>query len=379
MALSSSKAAIRDIYSQASYHVPNTISPRSWLRSYETFVKQNAQQVSQIESALRSLTYIIPGRFSESPLALESLYTSLALLSSYHTSLLPSLHPSPLTRYTNFYALRSTFYARCAQLLRTIQYTELLCEMYFKRRGERARWRLVVVLELIKAICRAIILRTTGRRGVSPPLSQEREVLPEETEDDDEFSSSSFLSVDPTTTTTKPHTLLSRTNCKLAPLPPPSQISDFLSNHALSPWDVKPPSQLMHTLSTASEYTSEILFIVRPLVYALAMQRYQADKRNWTPWVLGLAIEIGARQIGRRKENEWRSWSGVEREEFSRRGTEMAWWGMRGAFYQRITRVWIQGFAAKLKGKPLLDILGGLLMIMRFCGMSIIFLLRRCK
>lgn len=39
----------------------------------------------------------------------------------------------------------------------------------------------------------------------------------------------------------------------------------------------------------------------------------------------------------------------------------MAWWGMRGAFYQRITRVWIQGFAAKLKGKPLLDILGGII------------------
>ena len=351
MALSSSKAVIRDIYSQASHHVPNTISPRSWLRSYETFVKQNAQQVSQIESALRSLTYIIPGRFSESPLALESLYTSLSLLSSYHTSLLPSLHPSPLTRYTNFFALRSTLYARCAQLLRTIQYTELLCEMYFKRRGERARWRLVVVLELIKAICRAIILRTTGRRGVSPPVSHEREILPEEAEDE-----SSPLSSDPTT---KPHTL-SRTHCKLAPLPPPSQISDFLSTHALSASDVKPPSQLMHTLSHASEYTSEILFIVRPLVYALAMQRYHTDKRNWTPWALGLAIEVAARQIGR-KENEWRSWSGLEREESSRRGTEMAWWGMRGAFYERITKVGIQGFAAKLKGKPLLDIVGGII------------------
>lgn len=39
----------------------------------------------------------------------------------------------------------------------------------------------------------------------------------------------------------------------------------------------------------------------------------------------------------------------------------MAWWGMKGAFYQRITRVWIQGFAATLKGKPLLDILGGII------------------
>ena len=347
MAPPSSTTMVRDLYAQASHQIPRTISPRTWLKSYETFVKQNAQQVSQIESALRSLTYIIPGRFSESPLALESLYTGLNLLSSYHTSLLPTIHPSSLTRYTKFYSLKSSVYARCAQLLRLIQYTELLCEMYFKRRGERARWRLVVTLELIKAVCRAIMLRVTGRRSVSTPIAQEREVVPEP---EDELSDPSPLA--------KPYTL-SRTNVRMAALPPSGQISTFLSSHALSPSDVRPPSQLMHTLSNASEYTSEILFILRPLAYALVMQRFQGNKRNWTPWAIGLALEIAARQIGR-KERDWRSWTKLEREEVSRRGTDMAWWGMRGAFYERITKVWIQGFAAKLKGKPLLDIVGGI-------------------
>lgn len=32
-----------------------------WLRMYDDFIAKNAGQVSQIESALRSLTYIIPG------------------------------------------------------------------------------------------------------------------------------------------------------------------------------------------------------------------------------------------------------------------------------------------------------------------------------
>jgi len=35
--------------------------PPQWLRQYDDFVTRNAHQVSQIESALRSLTYIIPG------------------------------------------------------------------------------------------------------------------------------------------------------------------------------------------------------------------------------------------------------------------------------------------------------------------------------
>ena len=35
-------------------------SPR-WMHLYDDFITKNAHQVSQIESALRSLTYIIPG------------------------------------------------------------------------------------------------------------------------------------------------------------------------------------------------------------------------------------------------------------------------------------------------------------------------------
>ena len=36
-------------------------APSRWLRMYDDFITHNAHQVSQIESALRSLTYIIPG------------------------------------------------------------------------------------------------------------------------------------------------------------------------------------------------------------------------------------------------------------------------------------------------------------------------------
>lgn len=35
--------------------------PPQWLSMYDEFITKNAGQVSQIESALRSLTYIIPG------------------------------------------------------------------------------------------------------------------------------------------------------------------------------------------------------------------------------------------------------------------------------------------------------------------------------
>ena len=43
-------------------HIPNALAaPREWINMYGDFVTKNASSVSQIESALRSLTYIIPG------------------------------------------------------------------------------------------------------------------------------------------------------------------------------------------------------------------------------------------------------------------------------------------------------------------------------
>lgn len=39
------------------------LRPSKWLPLYEDFVTKNASSVGQVESALRSLTYIIPGSF----------------------------------------------------------------------------------------------------------------------------------------------------------------------------------------------------------------------------------------------------------------------------------------------------------------------------
>ena len=48
---------------QARANIPDTVSlsPPHWLNMYSDFVLENASSIGQIEAALRSLTYIIPG------------------------------------------------------------------------------------------------------------------------------------------------------------------------------------------------------------------------------------------------------------------------------------------------------------------------------
>ncbi|EQL01111.1 peroxisomal membrane protein pex16 [Ophiocordyceps sinensis CO18] len=122
--------------------------PPRWLALYDDFISKNAGQVSQIESALRSLTYIIPGRFRDAEIASESIHSGVQLLSLYHDNLLtraatwPSAATSPSStspalpppaaarsvhaRYTRFWAHRSPLYRRVALVLQMLVYTQLL-------------------------------------------------------------------------------------------------------------------------------------------------------------------------------------------------------------------------------------------------------------
>ncbi|KAI4122269.1 MAG: hypothetical protein LQ338_005916 [Usnochroma carphineum] len=375
-----------ELYKQAQSRIPATISlPSRWLKSYENFVANNASSVTQMESALRSLTYIIPGRFRESELASETLHTSTLLLSLYHTSLLrrhfPSPSPpSPQTRYTAFYTARSRLYSHSAVLLQTIQYTELLCEMFFKRRGgDKARWRLVVVLEVIKAVCRTIMFWVTGRRMVIEGVGAERPNIPESsstTSVEEMIEGEDVVSAGGHDEERRAHEerskawVMPRTGMTLPVLPAtsPASITSFLSSRVISAEDIKAAHHLVRKISSLQGQVAEMMWILRPVVYALAMQKLQGgrNRRDWRPWLLGLGMEVAARELGKKEVRErrvggWRGMTGVEREEMKRRGWGLAWWGMRGAFYENITRSWIQGFAGKLKGKPLLDIVDGIL------------------
>ena len=50
------------MYRQATQKTGEVLSmPSQWLGMYSDFITKNSSAVTQIESALRSLTYIIPG------------------------------------------------------------------------------------------------------------------------------------------------------------------------------------------------------------------------------------------------------------------------------------------------------------------------------
>ncbi|KAK2741455.1 Peroxisomal membrane protein pex16 [Myotisia sp. PD_48] len=342
---------------------------------YEEFVTKNSSSVSQVESALRSLTYIIPGRFRESELASESIHSSVQLLSLYHDSLVsrvisrlplsqPRPTPSPHTRYTKYWSFRSRLYHRVALALQMIKYTELLWEMVARRRGEKIRWRVVVVIEAVKAFCRLILLRLTNSRPlVNPPLP-ERETDPRPVDEDEGHSNWNGMDspISENSGTSDLSWTMPRTGLSLPNLPDANDISSYLISKVLTADDVKAPKSLLHRVSGLGQ-VAEVLYILRPLIYALALQRYSQNKKSWTPWLIGFGMDYGCRQLAKKDFRQsvaggLRGLTGLEREELRKRGWGMGWWAMRGAFYENVTKTWLQGVTNKLRDKPLIGLIG---------------------
>ncbi|KAJ5794460.1 Peroxisome membrane protein Pex16 [Penicillium paradoxum] len=349
------------------------LQPSKWLSIYEDFVTKNASSVGQVESALRSLTYIIPGRYRESEIPSECVHSGVQLLSLYHDSLVsrvidqlpltvPRLPPTPHSRYTKYWTSRSSLYHRVALALQMLQYTELLWEMAARRRGQKTRWRVVVFIEFAKAVCRLLLLRLTNSRPlVSPPLP-EREVDPRTTEEQDHQGNWNGMDTPMSERSSDLSWTMPRTGMSLPSLPDVKDVSNYLISKVLTADDIKPPKALLHR-ATGQGQVAEILYILRPVVYAMAMQKWSGDKRSWRPWLIGFGMEYGCRQLAKRDFRErvaggLRGLTGLEREELKKRGWSMGWWIMRGAFYENITKSWLHSVTSKMNGKPLLDLVG---------------------
>lgn len=234
----------------------------------------------------------------------------------------------------------------------------------------------MVLLEVVKALCRLCMGRVSGDRpviatGVGDERT-ERGVESAPAEDGDGHAEGGAQLDGGREGDYYGYWKMPRTGMRLPPLPSSSSsqggmgaesITDFLTSRVITADEIKSAHRLVHKLHTLPGHLAELVYILRPVAYALALQRCQANRKDWRPWLLGLSMEIAARQLGKADVRDGvvggaRGLSGVEREELKRRGWGMAWWGMRGAFYENVTSGVVKGVAGRLKGKAVLDMVG---------------------
>ncbi|KAJ3313398.1 Peroxisomal membrane protein pex16 [Blyttiomyces sp. JEL0837] len=149
--------------------------------SYSDLVIKNAPAIGAIENSLRSLSYILPGRFPNAEIGSEALYGLVGILSHYHDSILrkETLYqldhePSQFNKYTR-HLLHSTS-PLVGYTLMVIQTLEVLGEMIAAEvSGEEMRWNLISSVEAVKFICRSYLLAKSGGKMLLHNQTLERD------------------------------------------------------------------------------------------------------------------------------------------------------------------------------------------------------------
>ncbi|CAO1626465.1 unnamed protein product [Sympodiomycopsis kandeliae] len=486
-------------------------------KAYETFLLNNASQITAVESTFRSLTYFLPGRFKDAELAGEAIYSAMNMLGMYHDDILSNLvvfrnidtsgpqqralqtqsqrliphTPSSHTRYTTHFSNSSTTYKVAARLLVIIGYTELLAEMIAKRKLSRKRtWDVVLGIEGLKAALRILLLQLTNERlSISPPIP-EREVDPAVLEQEREernlaelrshqqraspgalaessvaasmpakdtwtgsrtgfvrptlaslrkksesiidpitgqqtpsppstsrpqsrsrsrsrfsnYSRSQGSSDDESDSNSSEETLVephAANNNVTSPATPWTEktINDYLTSKALSKEEVMRPTELVRSLTIKRGRLSEYLWILRPVLYVLALKKW--GTRRWEPWTISFGVEYlshllrrstyassaltgqdGAasgglnpllmgllqthpilRLIGhliKSSTSNPKPVSQVEDAEWAKRKRAFLWYLLRGPVWTQYTRGKIGSVCDKFEGKMLLGILAAM-------------------
>ncbi|KAK9696803.1 hypothetical protein K7432_012270 [Basidiobolus ranarum] len=336
---------------------------------YEAFILKNASQVSGIESFLRSLTYVLPGRFNDSEFASEALFSFINLLGLYHDKILvkaASNHyqetgekpptPGNFNRYIRYLYRSSDNYRRVSLVLTILQYTEVLLEMSVQKKwGKNKKWNIILYIEGVKAALRFSLVQMSGNRTLISPPHPEREVDPSTMHPDKKPTKI------PTWTGTRTGQNHPVINTIISDKMGNLRVTDYVLSKVLDIESAKKPLDLVRALAGWGN-VGEMLFIIRPLFYVFLVRKY--GNQSWKPWVLSLLLEYASQNS---TQHHWdthggkRATSSLEQEEHKRRQWLMLFYLLRNPFYEKFTKPQIQDLCKSTSKRPIISLFSGVL------------------
>jgi len=295
------------------------------------------------------LTLFLPGRFSETEVKSEAIYTALNLMTLYHDSIMDRSRGFTTCDYLLVTGERSGA-QRLKNLLTFLHYTETLIEMlsarYFGASGtyigrREGKWIIVAIVELIKACCRLRLLSINGGRMLVSPTPDEARLLRDRRAGEHVLSQISTLS-----DLDKPKSM---------------DIMQMYAKHGRSPQNphgnfVPHPQHPRDTeafIPSHREILGEVLFFIRPVVYVVG--RVLCKEDSWRPFLLSLFVDIASKQCLAK----FTDMSPSQRSEAARRLFLYAYYLVRDPFFHRFTSVPLLAFGRFLRSLPVFGALFG--------------------